>query len=140
MDPIQLSERILFPSMFHESSILLSSKFIFVCLTKSNKFHRPTPEISPCFHGVVTSFGRVSNSAFFSAQSRPLRSAKGTTPRFKVLTLCELLVFGNHLRKEKRRLRAPCLFHLLWTSISTRRCSQCRASPRDGQVSSPTSS
>ena len=68
-------QRVLFPSVFHKSSVLLSSKvskYVFVCLTTSmygvvatNKLPRHTPKISPCFHSVANNFRKVCNSAFF---------------------------------------------------------------------------
>ena len=95
MDPPRGSERSLFPSMFHESSILLSSglsKMVFLSLSRRQRFSKngiveddsfgthncsqsntarnsASPDIlqksSPYFHSVAISFRRVCNSAFF---------------------------------------------------------------------------
>ena len=106
MHPIQLSERILCPSMFHKSSMMYSSrlpKFIShevnVCLRNwewllfrciqlfsghnvvpINKVTRHTPEIFPCFHSVAISFRKVCNSVSSLQRVAPC-ALQRVTPR-----------------------------------------------------------
>ena len=107
MDPLQLPEKSLCPSMFLTSSIL--PELVFVCLTTSTCFYgvkndnsfgtfncppgmtwwrlinspRHTPEIFPCFHGVATS-SRSLQIRLLLAKSLPCALQKVTTP----LTRC----------------------------------------------------